>query len=102
VAPHLNDYAVRVNLADKIAQLSEWRPAGERAQRSVRRRHARRSMVALIGDVSCPPLQMCLELLPALELAVGDFVALDVADPALVLPFLSSPGLQFVLTLKCV
>jgi hypothetical protein len=43
---------------------------------------------------------MRLECRPGLEAAAGDRVLLDIADSALVLALLSSPGLQFVLTLK--
>jgi hypothetical protein len=100
------DRAIGLNLANQIPQLPEGCPSGQRAQlpgfvgKAFRRFDTGGAVFTLVGNFACPSIQMRFKLGPALEAAPGDRVLLDVTDPALVFAFLSSPGLQFVLTLK--
>ena len=96
------DRAVGLNFAHQVAQLSERCAAGQRAKRTSLRgkafrwRYAGRAVFTLVGNIAYPPVQMCLKRHPTLEPAARNRILLDVADPALVLALLSSPGLQFV------
>lgn len=49
--------------------------------KTLRRRNAGRAVFTPIGNIACPPIQICLKSRPALEPAAGDRVLLDVADP---------------------
>lgn len=87
------DGAISLNLANQIPQLSEGCPSGQRAQRlgfvgkAFRRFDTSSAVFTLDGNFTCPSIQMRFKLGPALEASPGDRVLLDVADPALVLPF---------------
>lgn len=91
------DCAVRLDLAHEVPQLPKRRPSAERAKRpglfgkALGRSHAGRAMHTLIGNLARPPVQMRLERRPVLEPAAGDRIALDVADPAFVLPLRTRP-----------
>lgn len=56
-----------------------------------RRSHAGRAKHTLIGNLARPPVQMHLERPPSSRPAAGNRIALDVADPAFVLPLRTRP-----------
>ena len=85
------DRAVRLHLADQIAQLAERRSSAERTKRASlgskarHRQFAGRAVQALVGNLAGPLIEVRLERCPTGEPPPGDGVALDVADPALIL-----------------
>lgn len=92
------DAAVGLDLPDQVADLAERRAAVERPQgcgfrplEPLERRLPGRAVPAYIGDLAHPPGQVRLQRRPALEVAPGNGVALDVADAALVLALGARP-----------
>ncbi len=88
------DRAVVVNDATQLADLPERRPAiqslqslGLIAAEPLGRRLAGGAMDAQVRHLAHPPVQVRLHGLPAGEAMAGDGVALDVANPALILAF---------------
>lgn len=85
------DRTVCLHLTHEIGQLTKWRTASQRPQgiylasEALDWRFTRRAVVTLIGDLTYPTIQMCLEGGPTLKSASRDGVLFDVTDPAFIL-----------------
>jgi hypothetical protein len=85
------DRTIGLNPADQLARLPERRPAIEAMERRClvpfethQRRFAGRAVHPDVGNLAHSPLQMRLELRPAVKRMTRNRIARDVTDPALV------------------
>lgn len=87
------DGAIRLDLADQITQLAERCPASQRSKcisfprKTFDRRNSGRAVDTNVGNLPCPPVQVCFKCGPAFKTAASNRIPFYVADPALVLAF---------------